>query len=132
MQKFNSEESEIKHTNCLLPIIIKLCLLFSKRKGCRKYQGNSKLPPLLMPLSPCLYFYLIPLVTRGKKSFHLWSPTVTVVKTFFISRQDYCHRQNLELNMKIRLKFQAMNNVAACFFHSLGHSQPTQPMLTSF
>lgn len=109
MQKFNPEESEIKHANSLLPIIIKLYLLCSKRKGCCKYQGNSKLSPLPMPLSPSLCFYLIGLVTRGKKSFYLWSPTVTVAKIFVISRQDYCHRQNLELRMKIRLKFQAMN-----------------------
>lgn len=34
--------------------------------------------------------------------------------------------------MEIRLKFQAMDNVAACFFHNLGYSQSTQPMLTSF
>lgn len=132
MQKFNPEESEIKHTNSLLPIIIKLYLLFSKRKGCCKYQGNSKLSPLPMPLSPSLYFYPICLVPRGKTSFYIWSPIVTVVKTFVISKQDYCLRQNLELHMKIRLKFQVMNNVAACFFHNLGHSQPTQPMLISF
>lgn len=56
MQKFNSEEFEIKHTNSLLPIIIEFYLLFSKTKGCCKYHGNSKLSPLPMPLSPSLCF----------------------------------------------------------------------------
>lgn len=65
MQKFNSEESEVKHTNSLLPIIIKLYLLFSKMKG------NSKLSPLPKPLSPSLYFYLMHFVTRGKKTLYL-------------------------------------------------------------
>lgn len=82
----------------------------AKGKAAVSIKATVSYPHCLCP-SPSLWFYLIGLVTRGKKSFYLWSPTVTVAKIFVISRQDYCHRQNLELHMKIRLKFQAMNTM---------------------
>lgn len=58
--------------------------------------------------------------------------TATVVQTFVISRQDDCHRQDLELHVRMRHKFQAVNNVAAWLLHGFGHSQPIHPALTSF